>query len=241
MGKPTKRIRRVKAGEMTANGRVRQGLAPRANPVADQTGWRRKLQTSQLKFDDVAKEVFLAVFATHGRKKDAATAAGVGFLTVNNHIKNDPVFAQAYDEALAEYRDKFVKKAIGELAFEGTPIMKVNQVTGGTFEERREHPVRLLELELKRIDPSFRDKQEVNLTGGGGVLVVPAGMTPAEWVADQAKKNEARKNPMEAEQEAKAKAEAPQAPDAKPAPQEVTLPDRAAIVAARRAGKAVDR
>ncbi len=239
MGKPTKPkkrlIRKVKAGEMTANGRVRQGLAPRANPIADQTGWRRKLSTNQLKFDDAAKEIFLAVFATHGRKKDAATAAGVGFLTVNNHIKNDPFFAQAYDEALMEYRDKFVAKAIGELAYEGILIEK--KIGEEVIETKRDYPIRLIELELKRIDSTFRDKQEVNLTGGGGILVVPAGMTPAEWVADQERKNEARKNPLLAEEEAKA----PEAAPGAPAPKEVHLPDRAADVAARKAGKAVTR
>lgn len=241
MGKPTnpkKRIiRKVKAGEMTASGRVRQGSAPKANPVADQTNWRKNLVGQRIKFDDKAKELFLAAFADHGRKKHAAMAAGVSTLTVTNHCKNDPDFAQAYDEAQAEYRDKFVEKAIGDLAFKGIAINKVNQVTGQVFEERRDHPVRLLELELKRIDATYRDKQEVNLTGVGGVIVAPAGMTPAEWVADQAKKNEERKNPLQTGQDQPA--EATQADEAKP--KEVVLPDRAAAVAARKAGKVVTR
>lgn len=241
MGKPTKPkkriIRKVKAGEMTASGRLRQGLASKANPISDQTNWRKKLAPGRIKFDDEAKELFLAAFAEHGRKKHAAMAAGVSVLTVVNHCKNDPDFAHAYDEAQAEYRDKFVAKAIEELAYHGIPIYKVNQVTGEMFEERREHPVRLLEIELRRIDATYRDKQEVNLTGVGGVIVVPAGMTPSEWVADQAKKNESRVNPLEASQDKPA--EGIQADDVKP--KDVVLPDRAADVAARKAGKEVIR
>lgn len=242
MGKPTttkpkRKCRKVKAGEMTASGRLRQGLAAKVRPIADQTNWRKKLQASRIKFDDEAKEIFLAAFAEHGRKFDAALAAGVGTLTVSNHCKNDPDFAQAYDEAKAEYRDKFVAKAIGELAYEG--ILIERKIGDDVIETKRDYPIRLIELELKRIDSTFRDKQEVSLTGGGGVLVVPAAMTPAEWVADQARKNEARKNPLLAEEEAKAPAAASGAGAF--APKEVHLPDRAADVAARKVGKAVTR
>ena len=239
MGKPTKRMKRrapSKLGEISiTTGKPRPGNAPPLNPVADQRNWRVKLLASRIKFDDPAKEIFLREFAKHGRAKHAASDAGVSVLTVLNHRKNDPDFAQAYDEASAAYRDKFVEKAIQDLAYKGTPIMKVNQVTGEVYEERRDHPVRLLELELKRVDPSFRDKHEVALTGGGGVLVVPAAMTPAEWVKDQAKKNEDRMNPTQDTGSGQDR------PAATPEAKDVVLPDRAADVAARKAGKAVTR
>ena len=241
MGKPIKQprkpIRKVKAGEIAAStGRPRQGVAPKANPVADQSNWRTRLVAGRIKFDDQAKEIFLAHFAEHGRKKHAATAAGVSVLTVTNHCKNDRDFAWAYDEAQAEYRDKFVGKAIGELAYEGIKIER--KIGPDVIETKRDYPIPLIAMELKRIDHSYRDKQEVSLTGAGGVLVVPAGMTPSEWVADQAKKNEARNNPMDD------KEDAPAAPGAAPVsakPKEVVLPDRAATVAARKAGKGVSR
>ncbi len=238
MGKPTKvprKIRKVKAGEITASGLLRRGVAPKANPVVNQSNWRRQLMTARIKFDDDAKEIFLAKYAEHGRKKDAATAAGVSALTVSNHCKNDPDFAQAFDEAQAEYRDKFVAKAIGELAYEGVLVERLDK-DGNVTETKRDYPIRLIELELKRIDPTYRDKQEVNLTGGGGILVVPAAMTPAEWVADQARKNEERMNPL-LDKEADKDSSPAKADGAK----DVALPDRAAAVAARKAGKAVTR
>ena len=240
MGRPTKKLKRrppPKGGEISATtGLVRRPNAAPANPVADQRNWRVKLLASRIKFDDRAKEIFLRDFANHGRKKESASAAGVSLLTVTNHCKNDPDFAQAFDEAQADYRDKFVKRAIDEIAYHGISIKKVNHVTGEVYEERRDHPVRLLELELRRVDPTFRDKQEISLTGGGGILVVPAAMTPAEWVADQEKKNEARKNPILAAEEGK---DASEADATKEVVKEVVLPDRAKEVAARRAGKTV--
>lgn len=242
MGRPIKKLKRrppPKGGEVSATtGLVRRPNAAPANPVADQRNWRVKLLASRIKFDDRAKEIFLRDFADHGRKKEAANVAGVSLLTVTNHCKNDPDFAQAFDEAQAEYRDKFVKRAIDEIAYQGIAINKVNPFTGDVYEERREHPVRLLELELRRIDPTFRDKHEISLTGGGGILVVPAAMTPAEWVADQEKKNEARKNPLLAEDKGKTTSDAEAT---KEVDKEVVLPDRAKDVAARKAGKAVTR
>ncbi len=242
MGRPTKKLKRrppPKAGEIAVTtGLPRRPNAAPANPVADQRNWRVKLLASRIKFDDRAKEIFLCDFSGHGRKKDAASAAGVSLLTVTNHCKNDPDFAQAFDEAQAEYRDKFVKRAIDEIAYQGISIKKVNPFTGEVYEERRDHPVRLIELELRRVDPTFRDKQEISLTGGGGILVVPAAMTPAEWVADQEKKNEARKNPILAEESGKTTSDVEAS---KEVVKEVVLPDRAKEVAARKAGKDVVR
>ncbi len=244
MGNPTiplKKLRKAprpapKAGEVAVTtGMPRRRHDAPANPVADQTNWRHKMQPGRIKFDDVAKAKFLKAFAENGRKKESAEAAGVTLLTVTAHRKNDPDFAMAFDEAAASYRDKFVKRAIEDLAYKGTPVKKVNPFTGEVYEEKREHSAVLVAMELKRIDAAYRDKQEVSLTGTGGVLVVPGAMTPAEWVKDQARKNEERVNPT-----AKPAEQATEGPPvAKPV--EVVLPCRAAVVAARKAGKAVDR
>ncbi len=242
MAKPTKSKKKKiptpppKAGEIAVTtGMPRRRHDAPAHPVSDQTNWRVKMQPGRIKFDDVAKAKFLSSFADTGRKKEAAEAAGVTLLTVTTHRKNDPDFSLAFDEAAAAYRDKFVKLGIGKLAFEGIPIKKVNPTTGVVYTERMEHATHLVAMELKRIDASYREKQEVALTGGGGVLVVPGAMTPAEWVKDQERKNEERANPQQKAAEPGTEA----SPVEKPA--EVVLPDRAAEVAARKAGKAVER
>lgn len=231
--KTSKKIKAVKVGEMTASGELRRPKTVKANPTADQSTWRTKLRTSMLAFDDPAKEIFLDEFAKHGRRKHAADAAGVSLHTVREHIKNDPEFSKAYDNAVDAYRDQFVEHAIGDLATNGVAVMAATK-DGDVYEARRDYPIRLIELELKRIDPAYREKQELDITSGGGVLVVPAAMTPAEWVADQVRKNAERMSPMEKDAVNKA-AESNESVTENP--KEVTLLDRAALVAARNAKK----
>lgn len=101
------------------------------------------------------------------------------------------------DDGAPMYRDK----ADGRL-------VKIQEVSMMTDVERdllldlayapasiREHSDRLLELDIKRVDPSYRDKSTVDLnTSGGGVMLAPAGMSPEEAIADgEAANAEARK------------------------------------------------
>lgn len=153
------------------------------NPVADTTNWRRQLMVSRLKFDDEQKEIYLRELAEHGRKGDASKAAGVSLQCTRNHIKNDPDFAEAALQAEEQYRDKIVGHA-GKLLYEGIEVKRYNK-DGDLIEERRDYPIRLIELELKRVEPGYRDKQTIDVNSGGGVLVAPADMTPAEWIAQQ--------------------------------------------------------
>ncbi len=231
MANPTKDpkkkgAKKPKAGEMTLGGRLRRESITKANPEVDQSTWRKKLRASMITFDDKAKEIYLDEFASHGRKKHAADAAGVSLHLVRSHLKNDPEFAKAHDEACDSYRDQFVQHAVGELATKGTPVMGSNK-EGKIYEVRRDYPVPIILLELRRIDPTYREKQELDITSGGSVLVAPAHMTPTEWVADQDRKNAERMNPME-----KDVSPDPETKDGKP-PKEGELPDRAADVAAR--------
>lgn len=231
--KPKKKsVKKPKAGEMTLSGRLRRECTTKANPEVDQSTWRKKLRASMITFDDKAKEIYLDEFAKHGRKKHAADAAGVSLNLVRSHLKNDPEFAKAHDEACESYRDQFVEHAVGNLATKGSPVMAAAKDGDGNvtiYEQRRDYPIPIVILELRRVDPTYRDKQEIDITSGGSVLVAPAHMTPTEWVADQNRKNAERMNPME-----KGTSVDPETKDGKPAaPKDVSLPDRAAEVVAR--------
>lgn len=234
--KPSKKKRQATVGEKTQAGLV---VAPTSRPskaLVDQSNWRRKLQAARIKFDDKAKQIFLSAFADTGLKKRSADAAGVCLLTIIRHQKNDPDFAEAYDEALASYRDKFVGKAINELAYEGIKHERKDKTTGEVIEEWREYPIPLVLAELKRIDPGFRDKQDISIGVGGGVLVVSGPLSPEEWVADQEEKNKLRTNPMIDDPFSAARLmHAPPQDVIDVEVVEVKLPDRAEEVAARAA------
>ena len=65
---------------------------------------QRRLQRRkrQLRFTDARKRIFLDFFAGTADAFAAAQAAGVGYSTVYQHRRQDPVFAEAYDETLAQ-------------------------------------------------------------------------------------------------------------------------------------------
>lgn len=164
------------------------------NVKADQSSWRKKLQTSRLKFDDDQKNTYLTELAKHSLKGRAAQAAGVSSSTIDNHRKNDPEFQEAEIQALAEYRDSIVEH-LTTLAVEGIEVRRYNK-DGDLIEERRDYPIRLIELEAKRVEPEYRDRSSVDLnTQGGGVLVAPAGQSVEDWVAEQKKLNAQRQKP----------------------------------------------
>ncbi len=184
-----------KVGEVTKQtGKPRRSPAAKVNPKVNMSTWRRKLQQSRIKFDDNAKKVFLDAFRENNLKMRACDKAGVALSTCNEHLKNDPDFASAYDQAVQEWRDHVVDTAIVKIALEGIPRERLKD--GEVVERWTEHPVQLLLAELRRVDHGFRDKSTLEVQGGGGVLIAPADMTPAEWMEAQRLKNETRTNPM---------------------------------------------
>lgn len=187
-------------GKKVPKGKSRKGTQPsttgKSKPVADQSTWRTKLKQSRLKFDDEQKQVYLKALAAHGMKGRSAETAGVCPQTVGLHRENDPDFSAATDAALDAYRDKFVDHAT-TLAYDGITVRKFNK-DGDLIEERQDYPIRLIELELKRVEPDYRDKQTIDLnTAGGGVLVAPAEMTPEDWIKKQQEENAGREKPVD--------------------------------------------
>jgi len=164
------------------------------NVEADQSNWRTKLMTSRIKFDDPQKQIYLNALATHGMKGRSAEAAGVSAQLVRDHLENDPEFQEGYASALETYRDRVVEHATN-LALDGIEVIKYNK-DGDIVERRMDYPIRLIELELKRVDPAFREKQTIDVNqSGGGVLVAPAEMTPEEWINGQQEANKDKVKP----------------------------------------------
>lgn len=182
---------------------------------ADQTNWRRRLANSRIKFDDDQKELYLAEMRLHGLKGRSAEVTGVSRQCVQDHRENDPDFDEAVGEAIETYRDYIAanvreRATVGDLKpifFKGArviePILDENGVQQEDAEgkprwryaEVYERSDRMLELEAKRVDPTYREKTTIDLQGtGGGVLLAPAGVTPEEEVANNEKLNaEARR------------------------------------------------
>lgn len=145
----------------------------------DVTGeWRTEIRMSRIKFDDKAKERFLLEYAKWGRMGEAAAAAGVSPQTVRHHMEEDEEFAEAFYMQEQEYTDKLIGHH-QNLLFNGTTKKSYDR-NGNLVSEETIYPVRLIELELKKHDKGYRDKQEVEINHTGGVMIAPAEMADVD-------------------------------------------------------------
>ena len=157
--------------------RPRSLLARGSKPVVvkerDEDGeWRTRIKMSRIKFGDTEKGVFLETYRKWGRMGEAAAAAGVTTGTVRRHIEEDEDFAEALLTAEEEYTEKLIGHH-QNLVFNGTVKTSYDR-NGNKVSEETVYPIRLIELELKKHDSGYREKQEVAVSHSGGVLVAPA-------------------------------------------------------------------
>lgn len=165
--------------------------------VVDQTSWRKKMRENKIKFDDDKKEIFLQVFAKTSRVSAACEAVDITPWAYRHHLAADPEFAEAFEDAKRAYRDKLHEHA-SNLMFEGVD----RPVLGGKYKDEvvaiyKEYPIPLIQMELKRVDPDYKDRQDVNMKSVNGVVVVPADMSADDWVKEQQEKNSLRSRPDE--------------------------------------------
>ena len=134
--------------------------------------WRKTLRKRQVKFDEQAKQIYLDTLSKTNLKGRSAEDAEVTMPTVRAHIEKDPEFAQRVKAAETAYHDDFVSHH-HQLARYGTKRKKYDRA-GNIVEEYIEYPLRLIELELKKIDPGYRDKQSIDLNQtSAGVMLAP--------------------------------------------------------------------
>jgi len=144
-------------------------------------------------FTSDRKQQFLDLFRSHPELKGCralcAEAVGVSITTVYDHLKRDPEFAEAFEDALQAFIDENLFAPALKRARDGVE----RPILGGkykdeivTYEKVYSDAMMLAMLRAHRAE--FRDKEavgaaSVNLGGsGGGVLVVPGAPTTInEW------------------------------------------------------------
>ena len=153
----------------------------RVSEFDEETGvWRSRIKMSGRKFDEEAKGVFLQQYLKWGRMTESAAAAGVSTQTVRKAMEDDEDFAEAMLEADGAYHDKLIDHH-QNLVFEGTEKINYDRM-GNIVSRERIYPIRLIELELKKHDKGYREKQELQIAHTGGVLVAPAELKSiADW------------------------------------------------------------
>lgn len=134
-----------------------------------------KLQSLTTKFGDEEKQVAIQELSEHGRIGVAARKAGVTIATIKKHVKTDANFAECVAEAIEVYKDRLLAHH-QDLVFNGVEKETFDR-EGRVISRTKEYPIRLIELELKKHDPAYRDKQEITHEHRGGVMVAPAEVT----------------------------------------------------------------
>jgi hypothetical protein len=158
--------------------------------------WRREMMESRIKFDDVQKTIYLKALNKKPLKQFAADAAKVHTGTVHEHYKNDPEFADQVDKALARHRDRVIDLHHG-LVFEGESFRTFDRVTKEVTSEKKTHPLPLVQMELKHVEPGYNEKstQDLNISAGEGVIVAPHGVEPMDWGDREKAENKTRTAP----------------------------------------------
>lgn len=138
----------------------------------------RRAGYGKLTADNLCK--FLAAYIDCGHKAKSALIAGLSYESIRRHEKNDPDFAEEVDQAHELFTAR-LSDAAYKAAVQGwkRPLFDSK---GNHVGDEWKFSERILELLLKRHDPNFRDKVEVDQKISGGVVVIQAPLlTKDDW------------------------------------------------------------
>lgn len=114
-----------------------------------------------------------------GRPTESALFAGYSRSTAYKYREEDESFREQWDDALAIYQEKLEAEA-DRRAVEGTakPVFHNGEQCG----EIQQYSDTLLMFRLKKLDPSYRERHEVEHKGKvSAVMVVPGIASVEDW------------------------------------------------------------
>lgn len=150
---------------------LRRGIRPDAALPEFDPHWRERI-SDKIIFDDFLMSRYLNEYSITGNMAAAAHSVGVSIATVRAAIDEDEEFALACNEAREAYAG-YVQAAVRRYGVEGIEE-KLYDKDGNLRTVRHVVHARLTELEAKRTNPEYRDKQQLDVNVTGGVLVAPA-------------------------------------------------------------------
>jgi hypothetical protein len=143
----------------------KKGPNKRAGERGPNTG-----RTSGRVFDAARREQFLEHLALHGLRAKAAREVGVCLQTVMRHLTDDPLFAEGYQHAFAQYRE-ILEEEIHRRGVVGVqePIFWQGAIVGWVTR----YSDRLLMEHARRHIPEYREAIKVEQTTqhGGSIAV----------------------------------------------------------------------
>lgn len=131
-----------------------------------------------IKFDADVKHRFLSLYRLCGQLQRAALETGVAPSTVRGHLKSDPEFKDAYQEAYRDFQEQIEREVLrrGIMGWE-EPVYQQGLLVGTI----RKFDPRMLELAVKRHIPEYKESFNVDHNVSGGILVIPQIESKEDW------------------------------------------------------------
>ncbi len=157
--------------------------------------WRQRIAASQLKLTDDKKATFLELYRQSGELTISANAIGVTRDCIHQTVRDCKIFAAGVDDAKGYIADHVYRTAkqqssegINEHIIGGKDRDELLKDDDGNYIFKKTFPNNpILQMDLKRTNPEFREKTELDVNISGGVLVAPADMSVAVWTQTHAK------------------------------------------------------
>lgn len=129
-------------------------------------------------FDAARKHHFLQMMRLTGQLQRSAQESGISPSTVHNHLKSDPDFKLAHDEAYGDFKESIEMEVMRRAIMGWEEPVYQQGVLAGTV---RKFDSRLLEMLAKRHIPEFKEKYTVEHAVAPGMLAVPAAQSVEDW------------------------------------------------------------
>lgn len=113
----------------------------------------------------------------------AALAANLSYSSIRNLREKDPDFAQEEEHAKELWIAEKIDDPLFKIGIEGTAKYGINQKTGERVRIGTEYNSQIALAVARKFDKNYREKQELDVKHGGGVVVVTAPMAPQDLEA----------------------------------------------------------
>ncbi len=129
-------------------------------------------------FTQERKAIFLEEYTKTGLKIKSLLACGASTRIFHTELERDPEFREKCELAYVVWKESLEEELLRR-AIKGT--QKDVFFKGDKIGEETVFSDRLMELAIKRHNPSYRDKQQIDVNHSGGVMVITGSLSIDDW------------------------------------------------------------
>ncbi|MCC6425626.1 MAG: hypothetical protein IT435_02275 [Phycisphaerales bacterium] len=170
-----------------------------AKEEADSIGKKLQRRAGYGKVDERSLATYLKALRQCGTYCKAALAANLSYQSILNHRKSDPEFAALETEAKELWIAETIDEPFKKFGLEGVNRIIIDRL-GNRHEGEKVIQPQIALAFARKFDPAYREKQELDVNHRGGVVVVTAPLLTEADLEKHARKLEAEKLEIVADQ-----------------------------------------